>query len=87
MDGMVRWRSISSFVSDSDTRMENWKQRLHEISTRRCARMTCALRWIDSEVREPPIFYGQNNLEEFLTKFELEVLDSQRLLVLDTSLK
>ena len=49
--------------------------------------MTCALRWIGSRVREPPTFYGQNNLEEFLRKFELEVLDSQRLLVLNISLK
>ena len=49
--------------------------------------MTCELRWIGSEVREPPNFYGQNYLEEFLIKFELEVLENQRLLVLDISLK
>jgi hypothetical protein len=49
--------------------------------------MMCALRWIGSEVREPPNFYGQNNLEECLTKFELEVLENHRLLVLDMALK
>jgi len=49
--------------------------------------MTLPLRWIGSEVREPPSSYGQNDLEEFLTKFELEVLESKRLLVLDISLK
>ena len=38
-------------------------------------------------MKEPPSFYGQNDLEELLTKFELEVLESQRLLVLDISLK
>jgi hypothetical protein len=35
--------------------------------------MMCALRWIGLEVREPPTFYGLNELEEFLMKFELEV--------------
>jgi hypothetical protein len=49
--------------------------------------MRCTLRWIGSEVREPPSFYGQNDLEEFLTKFELEVLECQMLLVLDISSK
>jgi hypothetical protein len=49
--------------------------------------MMRALRWDGTEVREPPSFYGQNDLEEFLTKFELEVLESQRLLVLDIPLK
>jgi hypothetical protein len=38
-DGMLSWRSISSCASDSDTGLENWQQRLHELSTRRCARM------------------------------------------------
>jgi hypothetical protein len=36
----------------------------------------CTLRWIGLEVREPPTFYGQNNLKEILEKFELEVLDN-----------
>jgi len=49
--------------------------------------MTRALRWVGTEVREPPIFYGQNDLEEFFKKFGLEVLESQMLLVLDISLK
>jgi hypothetical protein len=49
--------------------------------------MTCALRWIGSEVTKPPTFYGLNNLEEFLMKFELEVLENKILPVLDISLK
>jgi hypothetical protein len=49
--------------------------------------MTCSLRWVGTKVREPPTFYGQNDLEEFLTKFELEIFESHRLLVLDISLK
>jgi hypothetical protein len=49
--------------------------------------MTPALRWIGSEVREPPNFYGLDDLEEFLIKFELEVVESQRLPVLYIALK
>jgi hypothetical protein len=69
VDDMLSWRSISSCASDSNIALENWQQQLHELSTRRCARMTCALRWIDSKVREPPTFYGMNDLEEFLMNF------------------
>jgi hypothetical protein len=84
---MLSWRSISSCASYSGKELENWKQFLHEISTRRCAIMARALRWVGTEVREPPSFYGQNDLEEFFKKFGLEVLESQMLLVLDISLK
>jgi hypothetical protein len=49
--------------------------------------MTHALTWVGTEVREPPNFYGQNDLEEFLRKFDLEFLENQRLLVLYISLK
>jgi hypothetical protein len=86
-NGMLSWRSIISCASDSDTGVEKWQQRLHELSTRRCARMTCVLRWIGSEVRETPTFYGLNDLKECFVKFELEVVQSQRLPVLDYALK
>ena len=87
VDGIISWISISSCALYYDTRLENWKQRLHELSTRICARIMCTLRWVGTEVREPPTFYGQNDLEEFLTKFELEFFESHRLPVLDISLK
>jgi len=44
-------------------------------------------RWVGTEVREPPSFHEINNLEEFLTIYEDEVLDSQRLLALNIALK
>jgi hypothetical protein len=49
--------------------------------------MTCTLSWVRTEVREPPSFYVQTDLEEFLTKFELQVLEIQGLLVLYIFLK
>jgi len=86
-DGSLSWRSINSNMSDSDTGVENWQQRLHEVSTRRCARVTHAVRWVGTEVRQFPTFTKDDNLENFLTEFESEVLDSQRLLLLDITLR
>jgi hypothetical protein len=74
-------------MSDSDTGVENWEQRLHGVSTRRCARVTRVLIWIGTKVRHFPIFTKEENLENLLTEFESEVLDSQILLVLDIALR
>jgi hypothetical protein len=63
MDGVLIWRSITSCAFDSDTGLENWKQRLHEVSTRRCARIDCAVIWVGTNIREPPSFHGINDLE------------------------
>jgi hypothetical protein len=61
-DGIVLWRNITSCDSDSDTRLENWQQILHEVSTRRCIIIDRAVRWVGTEIREPPIFHGLNEL-------------------------
>jgi hypothetical protein len=39
------------------------------------------------EIRETPSFHGINELEEFLTRYEDEVLENQRILSLYISLK
>ena len=39
-DGNLRWKSASSCTSDLGEALENWKNRLHEVSIRRCARVT-----------------------------------------------
>ena len=67
--------------------MEDWQQRLHEVSTRRCTRLDRTVRWVGTEIREPLKFYGVNELEEFLTRYEDEVLENKRLLSLDIVLK
>jgi hypothetical protein len=63
------------------------EKRLHEVSTRRCTRIDCAVRWVRTKIREPPSFHGLNELEEFLTKYQEEVFENQRLLPLDIALK
>jgi hypothetical protein len=70
-----------------DTGVENWQQILHEVSTRRSVRVTRIVIWVGIEVRQFPKFTEEKNLENFLTSFESEVLDSQRLLVLDIALR
>jgi hypothetical protein len=87
VDGVLSWRSITSCASDSDTGLDNWQQRLHEISSRRCARIDCAVRWVGTEIREPPNSHGVNDLKEFLKKYEEEVLEHHMILAPDISPK
>jgi hypothetical protein len=41
-----------------------------------CTRIDYVVRWVGTEIREPPSFHGVNDLEEFLTKYEEEVLEN-----------
>jgi hypothetical protein len=50
-------------------------------------RMMHALRWAGTKVRGPSTFYGLNELKYFLMKYEVEVMENQRLQTLDISLK
>jgi hypothetical protein len=60
---------------------------MHEVSTRRCARLTKVVSWIDTKVSNHPTFDGLNHLETFLIEFEGIVPVQQRLLALDEALK
>jgi hypothetical protein len=42
--GVLSWRTITSYTTDSDIGLENWHQRLYEVSMRRCARIDRAVR-------------------------------------------
>ena len=39
-DGNLSWKCVSSYTSYSGEDLENWKNRLHEVSMRRCERVT-----------------------------------------------
>ena len=67
--------------------MENQKQRLHEVSTRRCPCITKVVHWIGSEVLEPPRFDGLREVEEFIEEFEGHVPTELRTKALDIALK
>jgi hypothetical protein len=72
INGVLSWRSISSCASDSEEALENWQQRLHEVSTRKCARITHTLRWIGTEVCDPPRYDGLTDVAYFIREFELK---------------
>jgi hypothetical protein len=58
VDGALNWWSISSYASDSEEELENWQQRLCEVSTRRCAHIIYVLQWIRIEVCDPSRYDG-----------------------------
>jgi len=66
VDGRLSWENTSSWDGDSEKALEDWQNRMHEVSTRRCAYMMKSLHWIRSEVCNVPSFDGTNNLEEFI---------------------
>jgi hypothetical protein len=86
-NGVLRWSSITSCAFDSDTWLENWQQRLHEVFARRCTRIDRAIRWVGTKIRELLNFHGINDLEEFLTRYEDEFLENQWLLAVEIALK
>jgi hypothetical protein len=87
VDGVLSWRIIKSCALYSYTRLEYWQQRLHEVSTRRYATIDHAVRRVGTEITELLGFHGINDLKEFLTRYEDEVLENHMLLSLDITLK
>ena len=57
-------------MSNLDVGLENWQQRLHEVSGRRLASITKTLRWIRSEVSTLPIFDGLSDIQIFVQEYE-----------------
>jgi hypothetical protein len=60
---------------------------MYEVSTRRCARLTREIHWINTTVSNLPTFDGLNPLETFLLDFEESVPMQQRLLEMDEVLR
>jgi hypothetical protein len=56
---------------------------MYEVSTRRCARLTREVRWIDTTLSNLPTFDGLNPLENFLSDFEESVPIQHILLAMD----
>ena len=86
-DGHISWRCDSSCESDSDVGLENWQNRLHEVSTRRCAFMTKSLRWIGAENGYIPTFDGLTDVNDFLQQFEQEIPQEQRMEIFDLAVR
>jgi hypothetical protein len=57
---------VSVLASDSEEALEHWQQRLHEVSTRRCAHITRTLHWIGAEVCDPLKYDGLTYIDYFV---------------------
>ena len=74
-------------MSGSDADLEDWQNRLHEVSQRRCVIITKELRWIGSEVSTVPTFDGLCDTQLFLNQYEEQIPLEKRLEVLDIALR
>lgn len=86
-EGKTSWENSSSWEGDSEQALEYWKNRMHEVSTRRCAHITKSLRWIGAEVCSIPSFDGSNNLEKFISIYQVTTQEQDWLRALDVALK
>ena len=65
-DRNLSWRSVSLCMSDSGDALENWKNRMHEVSMRRCATITRVVQRVGAEASALPTYEGFPNLAYFL---------------------
>jgi hypothetical protein len=84
-DGSVSWRSIQSTNEDSELAFDSSQQGSYKIFSRRCA-IVRATRWVGIEVKEHPIYGGTSRLDRFFLSMEENLVDDQRISVLDLSL-
>ena len=78
MDGWIALEHESSCTSDSNEETEQWKNRLHEVTTLNCNMMTRSLHCVSTEVRDLPTYDGLSEVDTFLNKFGREVSEKQR---------
>ena len=87
IDNELGWHSTSFVSSYSNDALENWQNRLHEVSFRKFGLITQSLRHVSTEMVEFPIYEGLPRLYEFFQEFEKKVLEPKRILALDVALK
>lgn len=71
--GWITWEKENSCNSDSDEELEHWQNRLQEVSSLRCNRLTKSIRCISTEVWNLPYYDGLEGFNLFLDKFERDV--------------
>jgi hypothetical protein len=67
--------------------MARWQNKLYEMSTKRCARITKVVRWVRMELCDLSRFVGTCPLEVFLEKMEINVLETYRSQAMDAVVK
>lgn len=86
-DGWVSWECESSYTSDSDEEIEQWQNRLHELTTLNCNMIVRSLCCVTTEVRDLPMYDGLTVVDEFLTKFESTIPEQQWFVALKWALR
>ena len=87
VDGELGWCNSSFASSNSDDALENWQNRLHEVSFKKYGLITQSLRCVATKIVELPIYEALLVLPELLREFEKKVFEPQRILALDIALK
>ena len=65
-DGELGWRSAISASSDSNDALENWQNRMHEVSFIKCGLIMQSLRHVVTKIIDFPIYEGLPKLFGFL---------------------
>ena len=78
-DGIISWELESSYTSDSNDEIEQWHNRLHEVTTLNCNMMVILLRHVVREARELPIDTGATNMEELIDHCDKAILEQKQL--------
>ena len=86
-EGNISWRCDSSCASDSDVGLENWQNRLYEVSARRCTFISKSLRWIGTEIAETPSYHGLTDIQEFFEQFEQLIPHEKRIAAMDLAVR
>ena len=71
---------------DSELAFDSWQHGAYEIFSRRCATVR-EMRWVGTEVREHSTYNGTSDLGSFLVSMEENIVEDQRILVLDLALE
>jgi len=72
-DGKLIWENASSWDGESEQALKDWQNRLYEVSMKQCSRVTKSLCWIGTEVCTFPSFDGSNDLEKFLSAYQVAI--------------
>ena len=87
VDGNLSWRNVISFMSNSGEALENWQNKMHEVSLCRCVIITKFVQRVGAKASALPMYEGFPNIASFLQEFEENVTESQRVSSLDHVLK
>lgn len=68
---------VESCTTDSDEEDEQWRNRMNGVTTLHCNMVTKSLYYVRIQDRKFPTYDGMTIIVEFLTKFEIVVLEHQ----------